>query len=177
MLSVIRNQYLSFKENRALVFLGSVVALYLVWEFLYRTWFISSAISAGLCEILGLTSGFLFSLSGHEVEYANRFLSLNSHKVLYIGSSCNGMEFFGLFACFVIAFPGAIKSKLWFLPAGILFIHLINVIRVQFLVINYYFFESSFDFNHKYTFNFVVYGCTLLIWLWWARKQIQSHAA
>ncbi|WP_442196393.1 hypothetical protein [Sporocytophaga myxococcoides] len=79
-----------------------------------------------------------------------------------------------MFTCFVIAFPASWKSKLWFLPMGILAIHVLNMVRVILLILNFYFFNSSFDFNHKYTFNFVVYGFMLLVWLYWAKKQLPN---
>lgn len=163
------------KNNRAVRFLAVVILLYFLWELLYTQYLNLSEFSLLLCEILGLSSAFIFSLAGYEVIWLNHHISLDGINVIGIAPSCNGLEFFGLFACFVIAFPAYIRSKALFLPAGILLIHLLNMIRVLFLIVNYYYFHSSFEFNHHYTFNVVIYGVILVIWTIWAKKQMLKN--
>lgn len=163
------------RNNRAVRFLAVVIAFYFLWELLYTQYLKLSEFSFKLCEILGLSSAFIFSLFGYEVTWLNHNISLDGVKVIGIGPPCNGLEFFGLFACFVMAFPASIRSKAIFLPAGILLIHFLNMLRVQFLVINYYYFDSSFEFNHHYTFNVVIYGVILLLWVIWAKNQLLKN--
>jgi exosortase/archaeosortase family protein len=133
-------------------------------------------LNAYLAEVLGESTNWFFSLLGQEITLINSptssLVSLNGMKALSIGVPCTGLEFFGLFACFVIAFPAQLKAKLTILPLGILLIHFLNLIRIQILILNFHYFNSSFDFNHKVTFNIVVYGVILLIWVKWAKYQM-----
>lgn len=134
-----------------------------------------SAFSLFICDILGYSSAFLLNISGFDVTYLNQEIFMQGTRVIHIGTPCNGLAFFGLFTCFVLAFPANLKSKAIFLPVGIVLIHLLNLFRVQFLVVNYCYFNSSFEFNHHYTFNVVVYGLMLILWITWARNQLQHH--
>ena len=74
---------------------------------------------------------------------------------VWIGGPCNGITLMFLFAIFVIAYPGSFKNKLWYVPLGILIVHIINIIRIIVLALianyNYYY----LDFNHTYTFTFL----------------------
>jgi exosortase/archaeosortase family protein len=75
-----------------------------------------------------------------------------------------------LFAAFVIAFPGPWKTKVWYVPAGILAIYLINSLRVIGLALNRMFSNESFEFNHKYTFTILVYGAIFWFWMIWVNR-------
>lgn len=162
------------RKNPVLVFLVTVIVLYIIWETFYASYLCMSPFSFKISSLLGRSSSYFFSLIDLNLNWseATHCVSINGRPALYIGTPCNGLAFFGLFACFVIAFPASWKSKLWFLPLGILAIHVLNMIRVILLILNFYFYNRSFDFNHKYTFNFVVYGFMLLVWLYWAKKQL-----
>ncbi len=111
---------------------------------------------------------------GYEVTHTGYDITVNGTHSLHIAEPCNGLDFFGLFICFILAFPTTIKEKLKFLPIGLLTIHVLNMIRINLLIFNYYHFRTSFDFNHKVTFNLIVYGIMLVMWVLWTRKQIQK---
>jgi exosortase/archaeosortase family protein len=74
---------------------------------------------------------------------------------------------FALFAGFVVAFPGKIKNKLWFIPLGILIIHLTNIIRILALAIIAYKSPNYLEFNHNYTFTVSVYIIVFALWMIW----------
>jgi exosortase family protein XrtF len=89
---------------------------------------------------------------------------------VWIGSGCNALTLFFLFAVFVIAYPGHQKNKWWFVPFGILSIHLLNIIRVVALALIAFYKPGSLGFNHTYTFTFIVYGYVFLLWVWWVNS-------
>jgi len=162
------------RKNPVLVFLVTVIVLYILWETFYASYLSMSPFSYKISSFLGWSSSYFFSLTGLKLNWieSTHCISIDGQSALHIGTPCNGLAFFGLFTCFVLAFPAPWKSKAWFLPLGILAIHVLNMIRVILLILNFYFYNSSFDFNHKYSFNFVVYGFMLLVWLYWAKKQL-----
>lgn len=94
----------------------------------------------------------------------------NSVGMLEIGAPCDGLVLFALFAAFVLAFPGPAKRKLWFIPVGIVAIHVANLIRVISLVILNYYRPSALSFNHDYTWTVLVYGFIFWLWYVWTEK-------
>lgn len=108
--------------------------------------------------------GFEATLSG------DRMIYVKGNSGLFLGDSCNGISLFALYSIFIIAFPGKILSKIIFIPAGILCIHLLNVLRVVCLsVIAIYSYEWT-EFNHTYTFTILIYAFIFGSWLFWINK-------
>ncbi len=89
---------------------------------------------------------------------------------VWIGGPCNGITLMFLFAIFVIAYPGGIKNKLWFVPLGILIVHTINIIRILALVFIAKYDYRYLDFNHTYTFTFLAYSVVFGLWMLWVNK-------
>lgn len=89
---------------------------------------------------------------------------------VWIGSGCNALTLFCLFAVFILAYPGHQKSKWWFVPFGILSIHILNIGRVIALTLIAFYSPSSLSFNHTYTFTFLIYGYIFLLWVWWVNS-------
>jgi exosortase/archaeosortase family protein len=154
------------KVNPALLFLLKLVGLYTLWHVFFPAAWLNGFLTRHLAGV-GVGGLRLFGLDAHRQATT---LYVEEQPLLYIGDPCNGLDFFGLFACFVLAFPARPGAKLWFLPLGIFTIHLLNALRVVLLCLNYWYFRSSFDFNHKYTFVVVVYGAMLLLWMRWAKR-------
>jgi exosortase/archaeosortase family protein len=77
---------------------------------------------------------------------------------------------YALFGGFVLAFPGPWQRKLWFIPLGMALIWVLNVLRVAALALNHHYAHQSVDFNHHYTFTFMVYACIFGLWMLWARR-------
>jgi exosortase/archaeosortase family protein len=87
-----------------------------------------------------------------------------------VGPPCNGLALFALFIAFMLSFPGPIKHKLWYIPAGIIAIHVINVLRVLALVALVNWKEEWLEFNHDYTFTILVYLFVFFLWYLWIKK-------
>ncbi len=154
------------KNNPAIWFLLKLMGLYTLWHVFFPVERYNGLITHHLTQV-GVAGLRLFGLAAHR-EATTIYVSGN--PLLFIGDACNGLDFFGLFACFVLAFPARSFHKLWFLPLGVLVIHLLNTLRVVVLCLNCWYFRSTFDFNHKYTFVVVVYGVIFVLWMRWAKK-------
>jgi exosortase family protein XrtF len=153
-------------------FLAFGFLLYITWFALYEWWIhpmqwvdklvIDNTISLSR-KILGWM-GFVTEMSG------DRIVKIVGTPGLFIGDSCNGISLFALFSIFIFSFPGKLVSKFLFVPAGIIFIHLMNVLRVVTLAIIETYSYSMTEFNHTYTFTIVIYGCIFMMWLYWINK-------
>lgn len=88
----------------------------------------------------------------------------------WIGEPCNGIKVMGLFAIFILAFPGEWKHKIWYIPLGVIIIHISNAFRVSALTIIEAKWPKYLDFNHNVTFQVLIYGIIFLIWFIWVQK-------
>jgi exosortase family protein XrtF len=158
-------------------FLIKGVALYLGWHLLWYNWiepdgtvnhyltYNTASISA---LVLNVFSESHFGLSPFEEQ--NTYLFKDQIPVVLIEHGCNGLILMVLFAAFILAFPGPWRQKMWFIPLGIVAIYLINALRVIGLAINHMYAQTSFDFNHKYTFTILIYGAIFLFWMLWVNR-------
>ena len=98
----------------------------------------------GYHPILDTTTDFvIITINGHYLNHG-----------VWIGEPCNGLKVFGLFSIFVIAFQGKWIHKLWFIPLSVLFLHIINAVRIAILTIISAQNPTLLDFNHNITFTF-----------------------
>lgn len=161
------------------VFLVRAALLTVGWLFLFYLVIIPHTnINRDLCYLVAKNATSLLSVfdSGYHVSFVFRdkyFLNTvcyNDNCVVGVGRPCNGLELFALFAGFVIAFPGSWKHKLWYIPAGVLVIHILNVMRVASLTLIQLKYPQYLQFNHKYTFTVLVYALTFGLWMIWVNK-------
>lgn len=159
-------------------FLLKAVLLYGLYYFVYELWLHKDGrLDLLIIKNLEDTSSFLLSTLGYnlisESNHATiRTLGIDGTNGIWIGDPCNGLTLFALFSGFIIAFPGPIKTKLWFLPLGLLMIHLLNIIRITALALIIYYFPDPeiLEFNHTYTFTLIVYGFVFWLWYLWANN-------
>lgn len=89
------------------------------------------------------------------------------HAGVQIGAPCDGVALFALFAIFILAFPGPISRKAWFIPAGMALLHLANIGRVVVLTRIQATSPEWLEFNHDYTFTVLIYGLVFALWYLW----------
>jgi len=107
-----------------------------------------------------------------KTTHLNEFQVIGIHGSIgvWVGKACDAISLFIVFSVFILAFPGNQRDKWWFIPFGILTIHILNVIRVVGLTLITYYAPEWLEFNHTYTFTFIVYSYILLLWIWWVNK-------
>jgi exosortase family protein XrtF len=153
-------------------FLAVGFVLYIIWFALYEWWvhpmqWIDKAVIGNTMSISRTILGWM----GYSVEIiGDRVMRIEGTPGLFIGDSCNGISLFALFSIFIVAFPGKISAKLFFIPAGIILIHLLNVMRVVILAIIETYSYQWTEFNHTYTFTAIIYACIFSMWLLWINK-------
>lgn len=166
----------SLRHNALLKFLiysgTSYLILYLIHQFVVKRYtyydqgFIGSIISN--TDFILKLIGYKTFLSLQDVDF--QVIGIDGSNGVWVGSNCNAISLFILFTVFVAWYPGHQRSKLWFIPLGILSIHILNIIRVVCLALIAYYHPSSLDFNHTYTFTFLVYAYIFLLWMIWVNK-------
>jgi exosortase family protein XrtF len=164
-------------ENPVLRFLVIAISLYLLW-FIVDLYFIKPY--TGLDRFLSLqlvyASAFLLSFFGYvpvltiATEEVVIDVEGSTGMGVWVGEPCNGLALFSLFVIFIIAYPGKWKYKAWYIPLGIIAIHLINIVRVSILTLIAKDHAEYLDINHNYTFTILVYSFVFVLWYWWSVK-------
>lgn len=139
-----------------------IVKRYTYYDQRFITWIIQGA-DVGL-RLLGYKTFMV--LQDRDIQV----LGIDGSNGVWVGSNCNAISLFSLFSVFIIAYPGPWKHKAWFIPAGIVAIHLINILRVVALAIIANYDYRLLDFNHTYTFTFLVYGFIFALWIIWVNR-------
>lgn len=156
-----------------LLFIGLYATWYAAYEFLIKPegsfddWIISLIVDHARSAFgwLGVTLE-----QNAEGLMASNWIAVEGSVGVIVGPPCNGLALFALFIAFMLSFPGPIKHKAWYIPTGILAIHVINVLRVLALVALVNWKEEWLEFNHDYTFTILVYLFVFLLWYLWIKK-------
>ena len=167
-------------------FILSFALLIFLWfafyHFIYKINFVFSNDSSVdllnyISIILAEQSNFILNTFGFNtlIEVQNeivitKIIGNDFDHGVWIGEPCNGVKLFGVFSIFIIAFPGKLKSKIWFIPIGILIIHFVNVIRIAILTVISSNNPKILDFNHNVTFQVIIYSIILILWFVWINK-------
>ena len=171
--------FINLKNKTTRFFLFASI-LYLSWYLLYE-FFVkpNTLLDEKLISLIIANAAFVLKLFGftvyQSVEDTNmQLIGIDGAHPIWIGSPCNALTLFMFFALFVIAFPGNVKRKFWFIPLGIIIIHVTNVLRVIGLATINYLAPQYIEFNHTYTFTFLVYTIIFLLWMWWVKSSLKE---
>lgn len=163
------------REKRILRFLALFIGLYAGWMMLYHwvihPWGKLDTLVINDSSLWALwvldTLGFSTFQGNHETI---RTIGIAGTHGLWIGDPCNGLTLFALFSLFILAYPGKWKHKAWFIPAGIVLIHTLNILRIVALCIITQKAPDWLNFNHTYLFQILMYGFIFLLWYIWIKK-------
>ncbi len=169
-LSLLRNPFFRF----IIVSTGLYIAWYVGYEYYLKP---ATNFDQVVIDSLVRLAERTLSVFGYEItDYSvidgvyRSHVGISGSMGVTIGAPCDGSVLFALFVSFVIAFPGPWKHKMWFLPLGVILIHLFNVLRVLGLAVIVHINEDWLAFNHDYTFTIIVYAFVFLLWWIWVNK-------
>ena len=118
----------------------------------------------------------LLQLFGYDSEISNTQglpsvnLFVNQNIIYRVIEGCNAISIMILFVAFVLAFAKAWKKTLFFSLFGIAAIYLVNLIRLVLLAVIFVEYPGYSHFAHDIVFPGIIYGMTVLLWIFWIRK-------
>jgi exosortase/archaeosortase family protein len=87
-----------------------------------------------------------------------------------VNGSCSGLKQFYQWAVLMILFPGPWKQKLWYIPLGILIIHLNNILRIIILSVIVENCPDYWNFAHDWILRPFFYVIIFVLWVIWVEK-------
>lgn len=180
-MKLLKKTYNFYRKKHPIIRFGiNGLLVFIVWSvfygFLRHTSLIASiyeVVSIYFTDSLLYVSKWILELMNYSTYIFVEVKTLQIHgtRGVRLDLGCLGRNLMGLFAGFIIAFPGQIKTKLWYIPLGLAFIYFINVLRICALSISlYYNPESYFKYNHHDIFKYTVYAIIFLMWTFWIKR-------
>jgi exosortase family protein XrtF len=159
----------AWRHRLLLLFAAKMAAVYGVWFVLYDLWLAPDGrLDAWLAKQLASLSGSVLSLFGAETEVAGRIVRITGAPGIKVVDGCNGLSVLGLFAGFVLAYPGRAVRRGVFLPLGVLVIYVVNVGRLVTLASAQVYWPAAFDFLHAQAITTFLYVVVFGLWVAWA---------
>jgi len=105
----------------------------------------------------------------HEVVNQTIWVNSNNGSLAYVEVSpgCTSLKQWLHFIIIIVLFPGYLKHKLWFIPAGVVVLHFVNIFRIVGLSLILKPWPSHFHFFHDYVFKTLFYAVIFLLWVMW----------
>lgn len=158
----------------ALRFLLIFLSVYFVLNLVYGLWIESLGSQPDFAtQWVSSQSALLANGMGYEAQAVPnpdgptiRMMS-GDRVILNVFEGCNGLNVVIVFLAFILAFGGSVRKRGWFIPAGILVIHLFNLGRIMILYFLSYTGSNYFHYFHKYFFTAVIYGAVFFLWWLW----------
>lgn len=143
----------------------------LAWFMLYNYWIKPyTGLDMAVVDLTLAFSKKTLTLLGHTTFVEGRLIRIAGTSGLWVGDNCNAIALFALFSGFILCFPGNVRSKIWYIPAGIVLIFLLNCLRMVVLAISDIYSRAWTEFNHSYTFTIVMYGFIFFLWMYWVNR-------
>lgn len=120
-----------------------------------------------ILQALIIPAKFFLRLVGYDVVANKNNLSLSNEKGILIYHACLGIDVMVAYSALIFGYPG--KSKLTYFIMGILFVHLLNIIRMAMIVITIKK-NPAFVYVAHDIFNYVAYFLIICLFYFYVKK-------
>lgn len=131
-----------------------------------------------ITEVYSLLSKIVFEQSALVVSFLlndkvtisdQQFIFINN-GIITIGHGCSGLKQILQFIMVFLFIRGSFLKKLWFIPLGVLAIHLTNLFRVISLSVIIIYKTEYWQLSHDYILRPFFYVIIFIFWLVWIEK-------
>lgn len=160
-----------------ILFLLKFLGIYLIGNLVYGAWITHwhpqpDPMTTWVTE----QSAQLLQLFGWEATAHNHatkpttYINYLDRATVAVYEGCNGLNVLIVFLAFILAFGPYGKPMIWFIPLGLMIIHISNLARITLLYIVSLKFPDYLYFTHKYLFTAFIYFFVLVMWLVWVTR-------
>jgi exosortase/archaeosortase family protein len=107
---------------------------------------------------------------GIEIRTIDAIMYFSNNKAIEVNGTCSGLKQFYQWTLLMILFPGPWKKKLWFIPMGILIIHIVNVLRIVILAVIMNWNPDVWKFSHDWILRPFFYVVIFTMWMVWEER-------
>jgi len=170
------------KNKPVIKFLAIFLSSYILFSTLYYIFLNTTSSPDSFTKLVSNQTIQLLNLTGYTTnsvtEPSNGFINLfvKEKNIAGISEGCNAISIMILFLAFIFSFTKKLKPTLLFSLFGLLFIHVMNIVRIVILVICIYHYPEYSDPLHNYVFPAMIYGVVFLLWMYWINSFKKSKA-
>jgi len=110
------------------------------------------------------------NILGIETKSIERILYFSNGSSVEVNGTCSGLKQFYQWTILMVLFPGPWKKKLWFIPMGIVVIHIVNVLRLVILDVIMNWDPQVWYFSHDWILRPFFYVVIFAMWMVWEEK-------
>lgn len=175
---LLKNYFVQYKPF--LIFLAKFFVVYLLLTFGYQQFLNQYDTKQfevdSVTKLVAKQSVFVMKWFDASSKSTPNFLDTSVklyYKNTYVSrvvEGCNAISIMILFVSFVVSFSGKLKPTILFLIAGILLIHLINVLRIALLNVLIFNYPNQKQLLHGVVFPLLIYGIVFGLWVIWVNK-------
>jgi exosortase/archaeosortase family protein len=107
---------------------------------------------------------------GYDIHTLHNTLYFPNNGFVAVEGSCSGLKQFYQWTILMILFPGPWRKKLWYIPLGLLTIHLVNILRIVTLSVVVMHWPQQWDFIHLWILRPFYYVVMFGMWVIWVEK-------
>ena len=146
------------------------LGIFVLWYVLYELWLLPDG-RLDYWVALRVIDGaaFVTKLMGFEVWMQGRVVTIAGNNGIEMVDGCTGISAMGLFLGFIWAYPGQNRSRMYFSLMGIATIYLVNILRIDTLMLMQEWAPQFFDFTHDYSTTTIFYLVIFFLWMLWVR--------
>lgn len=101
---------------------------------------------------------------------ADNTIYLENNSYVAVVGSCSGLKQFYQWTVLMILFPGPWKKKLWYIPLGIVTIHVVNILRIVILCVVSVHWPQQWDLIHEWVLRPFFYVVIFGMWVLWVER-------
>lgn len=116
------------------------------------------------------SSWFVKHIIGYDIKTLGTTLYFPNNGYIAVEGSCSGLKQFYQWIVLMLLFPGPWKHKLWYIPLGLVIIHLTNIFRIIVLSVVVMHWPQQWDFIHLWIMRPFFYVVIFIMWMIWEEK-------
>jgi exosortase/archaeosortase family protein len=123
-----------------------------------------------MTDVMNLQIVSFDQLTVGNATYENVFYYSPTNAYNAVNTSCSGLKQFLQFAILMLIYPGPWRHKAWYIPLGIVILHLVNLVRIvgmTFVMMNK---PENWDFWHDDIFRPLFYVVMFALWVFWNER-------
>jgi len=93
-----------------------------------------------------------------------------NNTAISVVDSCSGFKQMWQVLVLFLIIPGPWKSKLWYIPVGLVTIFFVNILRIVGLSVAMLYWPENWDFIHLWVFRPLYYVAIFVLWVIWVEK-------